>query len=85
MDPDAINRRIGMRLRHRRRLLGLTQADIARSCGVSFQQIQKYENAVVTISAGMLWRLTQALSIDMSYVFEGIGERRPEPQRARQD
>ena len=85
MEPDAINRRIGTRLRRRRRLMGLTQADIARSCGVSFQQIQKYEKAVVTISAGMLWRLTQALSIDMSYVFEGIGERRPEPEGARQD
>ncbi len=80
MEPAAINRLIGTRLRHRRRLLGLTQADVARGCGVSFQQIHKYESAVVGISAGMLWRLAQALSVDMTYIFEGIGERRPERQ-----
>ncbi len=85
MGPDIINRRIGLRLRQRRRLLGLTQADIGRDCGVSFQQIQKYENAVVSISAGMLWRLTQALNVDMSYIFEGIGERRPEREAVEAD
>ena len=85
MEPDAINRLIGARLRHRRRLLGLTQGAVGRGCGVSFQQIQKYENAVVSISAGMLWKLTQALNVDMSYIFEGIGERRTEPQGAERD
>ena len=85
MDQDALNRLIGARLRHRRRLLGMTQGDVGRGCGVSFQQIQKYESASVTISAGMLWRLAQALSVDMSDIFEGISERRPQPQAAQQD
>jgi transcriptional regulator with XRE-family HTH domain len=80
MEQEALNRLIGARLRRRRRLLGLTQGDVGRGCGVSFQQIQKYENAVVSISAGMLWKLTRALSVDMGYIFEGVGKRQPEPE-----
>jgi len=85
MNQDAINRLIGARLRHRRRLLGLTQADVGRGCGVSFQQIQKYESAAVTLSANMLWRLSRALSVDVGYVFEGLGERRSASQVSAQE
>jgi len=34
---------VGKRLRRRRRLLGLTQQQLAESVGIRFQQIQKYE------------------------------------------
>ena len=38
---DDIDVHLGRRLRRRRRLLGLTQQELARVCGVRFQQIQK--------------------------------------------
>ena len=40
---DEIDEHLGKRLRRRRRLLGLTQHQLATACGVRFQQIQKYE------------------------------------------
>ncbi|MDX1402774.1 MAG: helix-turn-helix transcriptional regulator, partial [Kiloniellales bacterium] len=40
----VIGRHLGVRLRERRSLLGLTQNQLAKRLGVTFQQVQKYEN-----------------------------------------
>lgn len=71
---DDIDVHIGKRVRRRRRLLGLTQLQLAGSCGVRFQQIQKYECGANRISAGRLWRLAQALEVPVSYFFDGLDE-----------
>ena len=63
---------IGRRLRSRRRLMGLSQVSLAQTCGVTFQQIQKYETGAVAISASRLWRLASALEVSISYFFEGV-------------
>jgi len=70
---EIINVHIGRRLRHRRRILGLTQTELAASCGVRFQQIQKYECAVRQMSAATLWRLADALGVGAQYFYEGLG------------
>src|SRR5258708_3873989 len=43
MRDQGIYRTIGRRLRARRRLLEMTQRDVGTRCGLTFQQIQKYE------------------------------------------
>lgn len=84
---DEIDEHLGKRLRRRRRLLGLTQHQLANVCGVRFQQIQKYECAANRMSAARLWQLAQVLEVPVSYFYEGLGpqrEMRPregEPQR----
>jgi transcriptional regulator with XRE-family HTH domain len=60
---------VGRRLRRRRRLMGLTQSELGALCGVSFQQVQKYESAHTRLSIGMLWKLACALEVDVSYFF----------------
>ena len=69
---ESIDVRLGRRLRNRRRLLGRTQSEIAQVCGVSFQQVQKYESGLSRMSAVHLWRLSQCLQVPMSYFFEGL-------------
>jgi transcriptional regulator with XRE-family HTH domain len=69
---DSVDVVVGRRLRARRRLLGLTQQGLAIACGVTFQQIQKYECASCRISAQMLWKLSCALEVDVSYFFAGL-------------
>lgn len=64
---------LGRRLRQRRKLLRLTQSDLAATCGVGFQQIQKYECATHRISAAMLWRLAGALGVSAQYFYDGLG------------
>jgi len=63
---------VGRRLRARRRLLGLTQQRLADACGVTFQQIQKYECASCRLSAQMLWKLSCALEVEIGYFFAGL-------------
>ena len=69
-----INRRIGQRLRRRRRLMGMTQSDVAARCGVRFQQVQKYEAGKTGLSAVQLVRIASVLSVPVAYFFEGLGE-----------
>ena len=42
--PDPMDVALGAAVRIRRRTLGISQEALAEQCGVSFQQIQKYEN-----------------------------------------
>ena len=75
---NDIDLHLGKRLRRRRRLLGLTQQQLAIAVGVRFQQIQKYECGANRISAARLWQLAEALEVPVSYFFDGLtdmGER----------
>ncbi|WP_312160331.1 helix-turn-helix transcriptional regulator [Phenylobacterium sp.] len=65
---------LGKRLRRRRRLLGLTQQQLAGACGVRFQQIQKYECGANRISAARLWQLSEALEVPVGYFYDGLAE-----------
>ena len=69
---DGVDVVVGRRLKARRRLLGITQQALGETCGVTFQQIQKYEGAVSRISAHMLWKLACALEVDVGYFFAGL-------------
>lgn len=69
-----IDLHLGKRLRRRRRLLGLTQQQLALSVGVRFQQIQKYECGANRISAARIWQLAEALEVPVAYFFDGLAE-----------
>jgi transcriptional regulator with XRE-family HTH domain len=65
---------LGKRLRRRRRLLGLTQQQLAGTVGVRFQQIQKYECGANRISASRLWQLSEALEVPVGYFYDGLSD-----------
>ncbi|NBC31340.1 MAG: helix-turn-helix domain-containing protein [Alphaproteobacteria bacterium] len=70
--PDPVDVHVGMRLRQRRTLLGMSQEKLAKAFGVSFQQVQKYERGANRISASRLHLLTKTLDVPVSYFFEGL-------------
>jgi transcriptional regulator with XRE-family HTH domain len=70
--PDPVDVHVGMRLRQRRTLLGMSQEKLAQAFGVSFQQVQKYERGANRISASRLHLLTRTLDVPVSYFFEGL-------------
>jgi transcriptional regulator with XRE-family HTH domain len=74
---NDIDLHLGKRLRRRRRLLGLTQQQLAGAVGVRFQQIQKYECGANRISAARLWRLAEALEVSVGYFYDGLEAGRP--------
>ena len=67
---NAIDLFIGARLRERRQALGISQADLAHTLGVSFQQIQKYEKGVNRVSPARLFAICKALNVSLSSMFE---------------
>jgi len=69
---NDIDTHLGKRLRRRRRLLGLTQQQLAGAVGVRFQQIQKYECGANRISAARLWQLSEALEVPVGYFYDGL-------------
>ena len=75
---NDIDVHLGKRLRRRRRLLGLTQQQLAETVGVRFQQIQKYECGANRISAARLWQLAEALEVPVGYFYDGLSTARRE-------
>lgn len=64
-----IDRYAGQRLREARLLRGMNQAALGKSLNtpITFQQIQKYENAANRISISRLCELSDALEISPTY------------------
>lgn len=58
---DDLDRALGNAIRLRRRSLNLTQEELATACGISFQQIQKYENGTNRVSFSRLVQIARAL------------------------
>jgi transcriptional regulator with XRE-family HTH domain len=52
---------LGAAVRIRRKTLGISQEALAEQCGVSFQQVQKYENGANRISFSRLVQISRAL------------------------
>lgn len=59
---SAVDHAVGQAARARRIALGISQEKLAQTLGVSFQQLQKYENGTNRISAGRLFDLAAALA-----------------------
>ncbi|MCM1294343.1 MAG: helix-turn-helix transcriptional regulator [Muribaculaceae bacterium] len=70
--PTAVDAHVGQRVQLRRMMMGLSQKDLAALCGVTFQQIQKYETAGNRISASRLFDLSAALETPISFFFYGL-------------
>jgi len=72
--PDPMDIALGAAVRIRRRTIGISQEALAEQCGVSFQQIQKYENGANRISFSRLVQIARALRcrvVDLMDVLDG--------------
>lgn len=72
--PNPVDRHVGLRIRMRRKELGLSQERLAEAVGLTFQQIQKYERAANRVSASKLWELARALKTDIGFFYAGLAE-----------
>ena len=69
---NAADRHVGARIRERRVMMGLSQQQLARMVGVTYQQAHKYERGLNRISAGRLFEIAQVLDVPVSFFFEGL-------------
>ena len=69
---NNIDSEIGRILRQARLAKNLTQDGLAKRIGISFQQVQKYENGTNRVSASKIWAISSALDVPVIYFFEEL-------------
>ena len=67
-----VDTHVGIKIRQRRWLVGMTQQQLAAEVGIKFQQIQKYETGANRVSASRLWDIAGTLQVEISFFFEGL-------------
>jgi len=70
--PNPIDVHVGSKLRLQRKLQEISQEKLGKLCGVTFQQVQKYEKGTNRIGASRLWKLAEILGVKVSYFYEGL-------------
>ncbi len=71
--PDSRDMEVGRRIRAQRLVRGLSQTDLGRSLGITFQQVQKYEKGANRVGAGRLTRIAEVLSMPVAFFFGDHG------------
>jgi transcriptional regulator with XRE-family HTH domain len=70
---------VGQRVRAFRVQKGLSQQKLADQLGITFQQVQKYENGADRIGAGRLQAIAAALGVPIYDFFTLAGQRAAQP------
>ncbi len=70
--PNPIDVYVGRRIKVRRLILGLTQEQLGKKLGLTFQQVQKYERGQNRVGCSRLWDLSQVLECPIAFFFEGL-------------
>ena len=68
---NPIDAHVGRQVKLRRAVVGLTQTELANQLGITFQQVQKYENGANRISASRLYLMAEILNVPLESFFEG--------------
>jgi transcriptional regulator with XRE-family HTH domain len=68
--PKPVDAHVGALVRARRRELGISQTKLAEAVGLTFQQIQKYENGTNRLGSSRLMQIANALDVLPAYFFE---------------
>ncbi len=69
--PTDLDATIGERIKTGRTLRGMSQEHLAAQIGVTFQQLQKYENGTNRVSASRLYGIAKLLGMPLAYFFGG--------------
>jgi transcriptional regulator with XRE-family HTH domain len=75
--PNSADIRIGESIRAHRLIAGMSQNDLARRLGVSFQQVQKYEKGMNRVGAGRLPRIAEIFDIPIGALFDPNADTAP--------
>src|SRR3990172_8354319 len=64
------SREIGQSMKRRRRELGISQGRLAEILGVTYQQVQRYENGLNKLNVENIQVIADVLSVPVSHFFE---------------
>ncbi len=72
--PNHVDLHVGGRVRMRRKMLDMSQDQLADAIGLTFQQVQKYERGANRISASKLYEIARTLQVPVSFFFDGLAD-----------
>jgi len=75
--PHPVDIHVGAKVKNRRLMLGLSQEELAKSVGVTFQQVQKYERGTNRISISRLAEIAAALKAPVESLLDGYSNYLP--------
>ena len=81
--PHPIDLTVGRRLKAFRKKMRVSQPQLAGKVGITFQQIQKYENGQNRIGASRLWDIAKALNIPIGDFFDSAPSAEPLSEKER--
>src|SRR3954470_4918603 len=71
-EPQDVDRHVGSRVRMQRMLVGMSQEKLGEACGITFQQIQKYEKGMKRMGASRLHQIARFLQVPVEFFYEGV-------------
>jgi transcriptional regulator with XRE-family HTH domain len=72
MPIHPVDVHVGKRIQLRRKSMVMSQTELGRRLGVSFQQVQKYESGVNRVSSSTLYEMAMTLEVPITFFFEGL-------------
>jgi len=82
--PTDIDRFVGQRVRLARKIAKISQQNLGATIGVTYQQVQKYENGTDRIGAGRLFQVAQSTDQPIEFFFNFSDDVEPR-ETGRQD
>ena len=70
--PHPVDTHVGSRVKLRRKLMGLNQAQLGDAVGLTYQQVQKYERGANRMGASRLYQFSQFLDVPVSFFFDDM-------------
>lgn len=83
--PSPLDVALGLVIRQRRKALGMSQTDLAKGAGTTFQQIQKYESGFNRVSFSRLVQIAHALECRVNDLIGDLDDRDVAKPLFRQD
>jgi transcriptional regulator with XRE-family HTH domain len=74
--PKSVDIVVGKRVRLRRVAIKMSQEELAKALGITFQQVQKYENGTNRISCSRLYDIARALKTPIGYFFADLSSKK---------
>ncbi len=70
--PHPVDTYVGRRMKFCRVIKGMSQEDLGKAVGITFQQVQKYEKGNNRVGASRLYQFSKVLEVQVGYFFSGV-------------
>ncbi len=72
MELEDVESHIGKQMKMLRMAQKMSQKELAKKMGITYQQVQKYETGLNRISVSRLWQICNIFSISPDFLFESV-------------